>query len=85
VEKAEWADMTEVTDDTLIWDCEFCRARNHVQMSREEQPSAPGVDFIVEPAPHVEQNVADQSVLVFCLDISGAFHYFCYVESASVI
>ena len=55
-----------------FWCCEFCGAANAIDVEEaREIMSEPCVDYLVQPAPHV--NEAEKgSMLIFVIDISGS-------------
>ena len=55
-----------------FWTCEFCGAANPIDPDEaREAMSAPCVDYLVQPAPHVN-DAEMSSILIFAIDISGS-------------
>eukprot|EP01126_Amoeba_proteus_P021701 TRINITY_DN2209_c0_g1_i2.p1 TRINITY_DN2209_c0_g1~~TRINITY_DN2209_c0_g1_i2.p1 ORF type:complete len:574 (-),score=157.19 TRINITY_DN2209_c0_g1_i2:286-2007(-) len=53
-----------------IWKCEFCSFDNHLDLDEEELPKASAIDYLLEPAMEVVNNLDD--IVVFCIDVSGS-------------
>ncbi len=54
--------------------CEFCLAENHVIIDENEIPSDDDTTFLIEPAKFKAKSVDDESIIVFCIDISGSMN-----------
>ena len=55
--------------------CEFCGAENEVSVVSEEVPTSEEVTFVMSPPPVVagaRDSVVEDSLVVFCVDISGS-------------
>jgi hypothetical protein len=57
-----------------VWPCEFCLAENHVNIDDNEIPTSDDVEFLIEPAKFKAKSVEDESIIVFCIDISGSMN-----------
>ncbi|KAL8595082.1 hypothetical protein ACOMHN_019120 [Nucella lapillus] len=58
-----------------VWMCEFCGNRNLVDIDEEEKPAADDVTYLIEAAlstTAMGSSGRDESVVVFCIDISGS-------------
>jgi hypothetical protein len=72
----KYSKAEEVKDVGQIWNCEFCLAKNEVNIEPEECPKTEAVNYILEAAAQVHDKKGmgkpqDISV-VFCVDISGS-------------
>lgn len=69
---------SKITDamGTQVWHCEFCLAKNPVQLEPEEMPKTEGVNYILEAAAQIidkkQQGKPKDVSVVFCVDISGS-------------
>lgn len=64
----------EMDEGDLLWKCEFCNTRNIVSLDEEELPTTGTLDYVLEAAPAsaaVEAS-ADDSIVVFAIDVSGS-------------
>jgi len=55
--------------------CEFCGTENEVRVVSEEVPTSEEVTFVMSPPPVVagaSDGVVEDSLIVFCVDISGS-------------
>eukprot|EP01102_Stenamoeba_stenopodia_P022791 TRINITY_DN962_c0_g1_i1.p1 TRINITY_DN962_c0_g1~~TRINITY_DN962_c0_g1_i1.p1 ORF type:complete len:878 (-),score=250.65 TRINITY_DN962_c0_g1_i1:198-2831(-) len=52
------------------WHCEFCGFYNEFDLAPEEVPQTDTVDYVIAPATVSES--ADDSNIIFCIDISGS-------------
>eukprot|EP00347_Sterkiella_histriomuscorum_P018210 403346370 len=64
-------------NEEQIWTCEFCNAKNKVQLEPEEIPQTEAVNYMIEAAAQVydkknEGTVAKDITVIFCIDISGS-------------
>lgn len=62
-------------DDSKVWTCEFCGERNVIDVEDEEVPKVDDVTFMLEPALSTTASGpkgTDESLIVFCIDISGS-------------
>jgi len=58
-----------------VWTCEFCEERNVVDILPEEIPNLADVTYMLRPAPATTAascGGVDESIVVFCVDISGS-------------
>lgn len=68
------------TEKEKIWICEFCDAKNVVDLTKEEKPNDEDVTYMLEPAAAAAASEAavsnavsaDESIVVFCVDYSGS-------------
>jgi hypothetical protein len=69
---------SKVSEDNglQVWNCEFCLAKNPVEIEPEEIPKTDGVNYILEAAAQVidkkHQGKPKDVSVVFCVDISGS-------------
>eukprot|EP00005_Dracoamoeba_jomungandri_P002040 CAMPEP_0174250422 /NCGR_PEP_ID=MMETSP0439-20130205/594_1 /TAXON_ID=0 /ORGANISM="Stereomyxa ramosa, Strain Chinc5" /LENGTH=871 /DNA_ID=CAMNT_0015330485 /DNA_START=21 /DNA_END=2636 /DNA_ORIENTATION=+ len=62
-------------DYCSVWVCEFCGAKNLVEVEEEEIPTSPCVDYIIQPPPVFEEDDASfegSANIIFCIDVSGS-------------
>ncbi|KAL5010281.1 hypothetical protein ScPMuIL_012586 [Solemya velum] len=68
--------VVEIEGPDKIWECEFCYERNKVDIDKDEVPKVDDVTFMLEPViakPDKDEVVSgDESLVVFCVDISGS-------------
>ena len=67
-----------------VWTCEFCSQINKVDLMDEEVPKVNDVTFMLQPAPATTasgKQGGDESLIFFCLDISGSM---CVTTEVSV-
>jgi len=57
-------------EGNFIWKCEFCDERNYVLLEEDEIPKKNVIDYLLEPPADTKD--ADDSIVVFCIDISGS-------------
>ncbi|KAK3593841.1 hypothetical protein CHS0354_011443 [Potamilus streckersoni] len=58
-----------------VWTCEFCNAKNVVDVEDEEVPTSEDLTYMLEPALSTTvsgPSGTDQSLVLFCVDISGS-------------
>lgn len=58
-----------------VWYCEFCEERNVIDILPEEIPKLADVTYMLKPAPATTATSCggvDESLFVFCVDISGS-------------
>ena len=60
-----------------IWKCEYCGTENKVDISQDEIPKGHQVTFMMAPPPVLTGGAVagcsmEDSVVVFCIDISGS-------------
>lgn len=78
----KFSEITQSSDNPneIRWDCEFC---HHTNLFNEAitKPSHDSVTYIIEPAPvqesvsvpsNPDQNLEDDSCVIFCVDVSGS-------------
>ncbi|EGC31613.1 hypothetical protein DICPUDRAFT_99163 [Dictyostelium purpureum] len=77
-----------------LWTCEFCGEANQVTLDKEEIPSTNIIDYILEAEPTVKKdtnnnnagksqkeiNEADESFVIFCIDVSGSMEVTSFVK-----
>ena len=72
----KYSKTEEVKETGQIWSCEFCLAKNEVNIEPEECPKTEAVNYILEAAAQVIDKKAEgkpQDIsVVFCVDISGS-------------
>ena len=61
-----------VEEGDQLWTCEFCGTHNVVTLDNEEIPTQGCLDYIVEPAPAAMSKSESESIIVFCIDVSGS-------------
>uniref|UniRef100_A0A6A7G8Q6 Sec23/Sec24 trunk domain containing protein n=2 Tax=Hirondellea gigas TaxID=1518452 RepID=A0A6A7G8Q6_9CRUS len=68
------AELPMLEEGQRLWHCEFCGKINAVDVEDEEMPKGESQDYILEPAPAMEQDkkVEDDRLMIFCIDISGS-------------
>ena len=62
-----------------IWVCEFCGASNEVEVVADELPTKEMTTYLISPAPATVTQALEgsghgvtDSIIVFCVDISGS-------------
>ncbi|ESO94915.1 hypothetical protein LOTGIDRAFT_239470 [Lottia gigantea] len=58
-----------------VWVCEFCGTNNEVDVEEGEIPKDDDVTFLLEASPAAEAagpSGVDESIVVFCIDVSGS-------------
>jgi hypothetical protein len=55
-----------------LWDCEYCSTKNLIDIEQNEVPSFSDITYLLEPPK--EHGVDDDSIIVFCIDISGSMN-----------
>ena len=58
--------------DKYEWKCEFCFNINKLKIEKNNLPKCETIETCLEPVPQQEQNLEDDSSLIFCFDISGS-------------
>ena len=58
--------------DKYEWKCEFCFNINKLKIKKNNLPKCETIETCLEPLPQQEQNLEDDSSLIFCFDISGS-------------
>jgi hypothetical protein len=60
-------------EEEKLWVCEFCGTHNKVMIEEEEIPKLETVNYILEPAPRMEDSKGeDTTCLIFVIDVSGS-------------
>jgi hypothetical protein len=54
------------------WKCEFCSHLNSLMIEEEEIPKVDTLDYLLEPAPQMEEKTGDNNTILFVVDISGS-------------
>eukprot|EP01091_Cochliopodium_minus_P009235 TRINITY_DN222_c0_g3_i1.p1 TRINITY_DN222_c0_g3~~TRINITY_DN222_c0_g3_i1.p1 ORF type:complete len:714 (-),score=288.87 TRINITY_DN222_c0_g3_i1:43-2184(-) len=54
------------------WNCEFCGVENSVVIDEEEIPKEDTLDYLLEPAPELNDSRGDSNTILFLVDISGS-------------
>ena len=54
------------------WKCEFCNHENTLIIDDEEIPKVDTIDYLLEPAPQMEEKTDDENTIIFVVDISGS-------------
>lgn len=61
---------------TQVWVCEYCGMQNEIDIVPEERPTEEDTTYMIAPAPVVGGGAvgaaADDSLIIFCIDISGS-------------
>ena len=60
-----------------VWVCEFCGSKNQVDIVAEEIPTEQDTTYMIAPAPVVGGGAGggasmEESLVIFCIDISGS-------------
>lgn len=53
-----------------LWNCEYCGTLNSPVLEEEEIPKVDSIDYLIKPPP--EAKSADETAVVYCIDISGS-------------
>ncbi|XP_076466661.1 uncharacterized protein LOC143297936 [Babylonia areolata] len=75
--EAMMSNISGIEDDgpDKVWKCEFCGYRNLVDIDEDEKPAADDVTYLIEAALSTTTcgtSGRDESIVVFCIDISGS-------------
>ncbi|ELT92128.1 hypothetical protein CAPTEDRAFT_214988 [Capitella teleta] len=66
--------LTPQEDDVMSWKCEFCGCANELEICPEEQPLTEDVTFLIHAAPPAKDSSLDDSLVIFCVDVSGSMN-----------
>jgi len=58
--------------DSQQWKCNFCSTINTIQVTPEELPKTDIVDYVLQAPPPSAAGSAENTSLIFCIDISGS-------------
>ena len=55
-----------------LWDCEYCSTKNLIEIDSNEIPTSNDVTYLLEASK--VPGIDDDSIIVFCIDISGSMN-----------
>jgi hypothetical protein len=65
------SNITNKEENLKLWICEFCGKENEIQCENEELPKEENIDYIIGTP--LENRISnDETVVIFCIDISGS-------------
>ncbi|KAJ3423949.1 hypothetical protein M0812_29580 [Anaeramoeba flamelloides] len=62
----------QILSSEKIWKCEFCGHHNDCTVPTEKLPTKKTIDYLMPKEEIEEESVADQSLLIYCIDLSGS-------------
>ena len=62
----------KINDGRKKWNCEFCGHQNMIHIEDEEMPKEDTIDFLLEPAPELNEKLGETNTVLFIVDISGS-------------
>lgn len=54
------------------WACEFCEEKNPIDIVEEEIPKQDTIDYLLEPAPELNEAQGESNTVIFVIDTSGS-------------